>query len=52
MRFLPKAEKVLDLAVASGGGDVLDVDGRVGRHDECVVLCCLGMGIKLVRKKV
>jgi hypothetical protein len=33
-----EAEEVLDLAVASGGSDVLDVDSRVGRHFECVVL--------------
>jgi len=37
-KSLPEAEKVLDLAVASGGSDVLDVDSRVGRHFECVVL--------------
>ena len=35
---LPEAEEVLDLAVASGRSDVLDVDSRVGRHFECVVL--------------
>ena len=37
-KSLPEAEEVLDLAVASGGSDVLDVDSRVGRHFECVVL--------------
>ena len=35
---LPEAEEVLDLAVAGRRSDVLDVDGRVGRHDECVVV--------------
>jgi hypothetical protein len=33
---LPEAEKVLDLAVAGRDGDVLDVNGSVGSHGECV----------------
>lgn len=33
---LPEAEKVLDLAVAGRDGNVLDVNGSVGSHGECV----------------
>lgn len=34
---LPEAEKVLDLAVAGRDGNVLDVNGSVGSHGECLL---------------
>lgn len=48
-KSLPEAEKVLNLAVTGGRGDVLDVDGRLVRHDECVCgVCCVGFGVLFV----